>query len=87
VHVLDRQAFRPVETGLHILATIKRLYPGDFRWLPSSWEGRPPHIDLLAGTDRLRQALDAGVPVPDIVAEWQPGLAAFCQERAGVLLY
>ena len=105
VHVLDRQAFRPVETGVYLLATIQRLYPGDFRWLLSSWEGRPPeapscltsrngghdgaspHIDLLAGTDRLRQAIDAGVPVADIVAEWQPGLAAFCQERAGVLLY
>ena len=87
VHVLDRQAFRPVETGLHILASIKRLYTSDFRWLPTSWEGQPPHVDLLAGTDRLRQALDAGVPVADIVAEWQPGLAAFCQERAGVLLY
>jgi len=87
VHVLDRQAFRPVETGVYLLATIKRLYPGDFRWLPTSWEGQPPHIDLLAGTDRLRQALDAGVPVPDIVAEWQPGLAAFLQEREEVLLY
>jgi len=87
VHVLDRQVFRPVETGVHLLATIKRLYPDDFRWLPTSWEGRPPHIDLLAGTDRLRQALDAGVPVPDIVAEWQPGLAAFLPEREAALLY
>jgi uncharacterized protein YbbC (DUF1343 family) len=87
VHVRDRQAFQAVATGVHILASIKRLYPGDFRWLPTSWEGQPPHIDLLAGTDRLRQALDAGVPVADIVAEWQPGLAAFLQERAEVLLY
>jgi uncharacterized protein YbbC (DUF1343 family) len=76
-----------VETGLHILASIKRLYPADFRWLPTSWEGRPPHVDLLAGTDRLRQALDAGVPVTDIVAEWQPGLAAFLPEREAALLY
>jgi len=87
VHVLDRQALRPVETGVHLLATIKRLYPGDFRWLPTSWEGQPPHVDLLAGTDRLRQALDAGVPVADIIAEWQPGLAAFLPEREAALLY
>jgi uncharacterized protein YbbC (DUF1343 family) len=87
VHVLDRQAFQPVATGVYLLATIQRLYPGDFRWLPTSWEGQPPHLDLLAGTDRLRQAIDAGVPVADILAEWQPGLAAFLQERAGVLLY
>ena len=87
VHVLDRQSFLPVRTGLHMLETARRLGAGHFAWLPSSWEGRPPHLDLLAGGPLVRQRLDAGESVASIEAEWQQGLAAFEAERLESCLY
>ncbi len=77
VHVMDRATFRPVTVGLHVLAALKALYPADFAWLPQSWEGAHPHIDLLAGTDRVRLAVDAGVNVAELVEEWADTVADF----------
>lgn len=77
VHVMDRTAFRPVTVGLHLLAALKRLYAAEFAWLPPSEEGAPPHIDLLAGTDRVRSAIDAGVDVVELVAGWAEAVAGF----------
>ncbi|MEW5814255.1 MAG: DUF1343 domain-containing protein [Spirochaetota bacterium] len=87
VHVLDRLALRPVETGLHILATIKDMYPQPFEWLPTSWEGQPPQFDLLMGTERVRQQLDDRIAVADIVGGWEEETAAFRAARQGYCLY
>ncbi|MEA3336738.1 MAG: DUF1343 domain-containing protein, partial [Chloroflexota bacterium] len=43
VHVLDRDIFRPVTMGMHLIATIKTLYANYFAW-------QLPHFDHLAGT-------------------------------------
>jgi uncharacterized protein YbbC (DUF1343 family) len=80
LHVLDRAAFRPVTVGLHLIATLKGLYPDQFAW-------RLPHFDRLMGTDQVRRQLDAGTPVQDIVAGWLPDLETFAPQRQKVLLY
>jgi uncharacterized protein YbbC (DUF1343 family) len=77
IHVVDREAFRPVRVGLHLLAALKALYPEDFAWLSQSWEGAHPHIDLLAGTDQVRRALDGGADVADLVGGWADAVADF----------
>ena len=87
LHVTDRDAFRPVEAALHVLATARRLAPDDFAWRPPAEPGGPHFIDLLAGTPRLRVALDDGVPVPEIVASWRDDLASFADRRRPYLLY
>jgi uncharacterized protein YbbC (DUF1343 family) len=85
--VTDRLAFRPVEVGLHVLATIKAMYPQHFAWLPTSWEGKPAHFDLLMGTDLARHRLDHGDAVADIVCEWENQSEAFKETREAFLLY
>lgn len=80
LHILDRASLRPVTVGLHLIATLKALYPDQFAW-------RLPHFDRLMGTDRARQQLEAGLPVPDIVASWAPDLETFETQRYKVLLY
>ena len=87
VHVTDRQAFHPVATGLHVLATIKAMYPRHFAWLSSSWEGQPPHFDLLMGGDHVRRRLDVGDSVAEIIGEWGQSLAAFRKACAAYFLY
>jgi uncharacterized protein YbbC (DUF1343 family) len=87
LHVTDRDALRPVEAVLHLLATVRRLAPDDFAWRPPANPDRPSFIDLLAGTPRLREALDAGRPPAEIAAGWAPDLARFAETRRAVLLY
>jgi len=87
LHVVDRQAFRPVEAGLHVLAACLRLTPERFEFLPSSWEGSQPHLDLLAGSADVRQGLETGAAIVDIVATWKTGCQEFIERRMQHLLY
>ncbi len=61
IHVLDRRRFRPVETAVRILETVKRLYPDDFAWKepPYEFEEEIMPIDLLWGSDWLRKHIDS----------------------------
>lgn len=54
VHITDRRAFRPFETGLRLLWEIKQTH-SDFAFLLPWKEGEPAFIDLLLGTDALRK--------------------------------
>ncbi|MFN2108189.1 MAG: exo-beta-N-acetylmuramidase NamZ domain-containing protein [Anaerolineae bacterium] len=87
LHITDRETFRPVMLGLHLLAAFKALYPANFAWLPQSWEGAHPHIDLLAGTDRVRRAIDAGEDVNEIVEAWVDDVTDFEQMSHKYWLY
>ncbi|HOU11503.1 MAG TPA: DUF1343 domain-containing protein [Anaerolineae bacterium] len=87
VHVTDRATFRPVTAGLHVLAALRALYPADFAWLPQSWEGAHPHMDLLAGTDQVRSAIDAGANLTELAASWSDAVADFEKASRQYWLY
>ncbi|WP_344478281.1 DUF1343 domain-containing protein [Nonomuraea monospora] len=55
LHVHDRDAFRPVLTGLSLLHVARTLYPDDLRW-----EGPDLFLHHLWGSDTLIRCLDAG---------------------------
>ncbi len=80
VHVLDREAYRPVETALHIIKAIRDLYPGKFKF-------QPDYFDKVMGTSRVREALEKGRSVRDIVSAWEPDLRKFSELRKLYLLY
>ena len=85
VHVLDRRIFQPVRTGLEALAAIKRLWPQEFAWhIPQSGIH---NFDRLAGTNQMRLELDAGTPVSELLASWEPELQKFDKLRKNYLLY
>lgn len=87
VHVTDRLAFRPVETGLHVVAACHDQAPDRFEFLASSWEGRPPHFDLLTGDAAIREGLLAGASVADLAGGWPALAAAFIEARQPYLCY
>lgn len=87
VHVIDREAFDPLATGLHLIAVCRAQSPDHFIFLPSSWEGTKPHFDLLAGSAKLREALTAGAPVGEMVHDWLAYQASFEMIRQDFLLY
>jgi uncharacterized protein YbbC (DUF1343 family) len=87
LHVTDRMAFRPVTAALHILATIRSLYPGRFEFRASSGDESVAYIDLLTGTDGVRRGLLDVTPVSDIASTWQDDLDSFFSTAQGFHLY
>jgi len=87
VHVVDRDAYNPLDTGLEIIAVCQELAPSEFGFLPPSVDDQRYHFDLLAGSDRLRLGLMNGIQVPDMARGWQMGLVGFLQTRVKYLLY
>lgn len=71
VHVTDRAEFRPVLTGVAMLATAMELGEGKFQWRMPAWEepDRAPFVDLLWGSDVLRLGLDRGRSPEQILAD------------------
>ena len=53
VVVTDRDRVRPDAVGLWMLRAIYAAHPREFAW-------RTSHADRLAGSDRMRRAVEAG---------------------------
>jgi uncharacterized protein YbbC (DUF1343 family) len=81
VMVTDRRTCDPIRTAVAMIVTLKRVYPADFAWRPDNW------IDDLTGSSWVREAVDAGRRVDEIVAGWQGELDGFRALRAKYLRY
>jgi uncharacterized protein YbbC (DUF1343 family) len=89
IHVLDRAAFKPVLTGVALIQMFRRADTGHFAWRqpPYEYEHDKLPIDILAGSDTLRQQIEADVPATEIAASWSDDEAAFRTLREPFLLY
>ncbi len=85
VHIVQRDAVRPVALGVHLLHAVRSLDSAAFAWIEG--EERGHFVDLLFGSDRPRLALNAGADVPDVLAGWDEDAAAFAARRQPFLLY
>jgi uncharacterized protein YbbC (DUF1343 family) len=89
VHVLDREKFEPVITGITMVKIAYDLYPKEFRWKEPPYEyvyDRNP-FDVIAGTSSIREAIEAGGSIEAIEETWKVDLEAFRQVRENHLLY
>jgi uncharacterized protein YbbC (DUF1343 family) len=78
--------------GVEVLAALRRVAPESFRWREAPYEfvTDRPAIDLLAGCETLRRAIDAAgseTELGDWVASWADDERAFREERREILLY
>ncbi len=76
--------------GVEVLAALRRVAPEIFRWREAPYEfvADRPAIDLLAGCETLRRALDGqGGELDDWVSSWPDDERAFREERREILLY
>jgi uncharacterized protein YbbC (DUF1343 family) len=89
LHVTDRATFRPVRTGLAVLAGFRDEGPAHFRWRTEPYEfvENIPAIDLLFGDSRERLALQAGLPLDEVTRRWTEDEVAFRARRERFLLY
>lgn len=89
IHVLDRRTFLPVRTTVEMIHEFRQQDPSKFAWKPPPYEyehDRQP-IDLLYGSSRLRDAIDAGASVAPLIDSWRKGEDAFRELRRKYLLY
>ncbi len=78
-------SFRPVLTGIAILACLQKLYGRNKVW--GHPETRPKWFDQLYGAETVRRALLAGESASAIARHWRRGVCAFTRSRRDWLLY
>jgi len=76
-----------VRSGLHLVATLLKLYPENFGWLPA-------HFDRLIGSDKPRLHLttlalgsEGQTRLEELFEEWAIQEAHFTAQRQDILLY
>jgi uncharacterized protein YbbC (DUF1343 family) len=89
IHVFEREVFRPVETGVALIAAFRAADPARFAWRdpPYEYEHEKLPIDILAGSSSLREQIERGMGASEIAASWDAPLADFMRLRRQVLLY
>ncbi len=83
IHITNTKTFRPLETQVHILTSIRKLYPEQNIFDTS----RSVSFDKAAGTDELRNAVLRGDSAEKIIASWQEQLKEFKKIREKYLIY
>jgi len=73
IHVIDRNRFRSFKTGVAIIKAVHDLYPDEFRWKepPYEYETEKLPIDIIAGTERLRELIESGESLKVMEDWWQ----------------
>ncbi len=68
IHPTNPRRFRSYRTTLALLAAVRRLAPDHFAWRspPYEYEDRLMPIDILAGSDALRTAIDRNASRADL---------------------
>ena len=75
IHVIDEKTFDPIEIGLGILISIRSHYRDKFLWRVP--ENGIHNFDKLSGTDSIREAINDGCSVKQLMDSWYPELKSF----------
>ena len=89
IHVLNRDEFEPVSTGITMVKVAYDLYRDDFRWKEPPYEyvyDRNP-FDVIAGTSRIRESFERGESMDELTAGWKEPFEQFLKVREQYLLY
>jgi uncharacterized protein YbbC (DUF1343 family) len=89
IHVTDRDVFEPVLAGIAMVKVIHDTHPNEFRWKTPPYEyvfDKNP-FDVIAGTNKIREAFEQGIELDAIAESWNRPLLAFKQLREPFLIY
>jgi uncharacterized protein YbbC (DUF1343 family) len=89
IHVTDRNAFRPVLTGVALIEMFRAANPQNFAWRqpPYEYEHEKLPIDILAGAAALREQIESDLTATAIADSWREDEDAFRRLRRPYLLY
>ncbi len=79
-HVTAPGVFSSVRAAVALLWHAKRLHPKELTF-------DADFFDRLSGTPKLREALESGTPLDEILASWAQALEEFRKRREKYLLY
>jgi uncharacterized protein YbbC (DUF1343 family) len=87
--VADPERFRPFRAGLACVLHARRQDPARFAWRTEPYEfvSDVPAFDLLCGSAREREAIEAGADLADLARAFPPEERAFAGRRARYLRY
>ncbi len=80
IHVIDRRRYRSFESSLSIIKTIMDMYPTRFKF-------HNEYLDKIMGTSKVREALEKGADVKEIIKSYEKELNKFSELRKPYLLY
>lgn len=88
-HITDPRALEPLRVGMHLLATIRRLYGDALVWRTQAYEYVTDQlaIDLLFGGPEAREVIDSRGDIDALWRAWALEARAFYEERAPYLMY
>ncbi|MBA2305914.1 MAG: DUF1343 domain-containing protein [Acidobacteria bacterium] len=88
LHVTDRHTFRPLRTAVELIDELHHQEPSRFAWRepPYEYEHDKMPVDILYGSDRLRQAVANGT-VDALMSSWARDEDQFRRQRESCLLY
>jgi uncharacterized protein YbbC (DUF1343 family) len=89
IHVTNRETFQPALSGIAVVKTAFDMYGDDFKWKnpPYEYEYDKNPFDVIAGTSKVREAIERGDSLESIRESWQSPLAEFTRLRGDFLLY
>jgi uncharacterized protein YbbC (DUF1343 family) len=89
LHVTDRSAVRSVRATVALFSAIRAVAPEDFAWRPPPYEYEEviPPIDILWGNSGLREGVDGGASVDEILEGVDGEIADFEASVRPYLLY
>ncbi len=72
IHITNRKTYKPFKTTVAILKAIRELYPEEKLWRqpPYEYEYHKLPIDILTGSDRLRNDIEQGKGLKDMEVWW-----------------
>jgi uncharacterized protein YbbC (DUF1343 family) len=80
IHLIDRNQYRPFEVMLNIVRTIMNVYPQCLKF-------HSEYFDKIMGTSKVREALEKGFDIKEIMKSYQEDLDNFSHLRSSYLLY
>lgn len=80
IDITDRDVFDPYKVGVALLWAVYRLHPDRLVWNDAT-------LDRLTATPRLKAMITSGMQPAEIIAAWQPEVAAFRKVAEPYLLY
>jgi len=89
VHVRNRKLFNPFLTYLTLIQVARKQNPKRFEWRqpPYEYEREKLPFDILCGTDEIRQMIESGRLIRQLVPIWTAQIGAFKKRRQRFLLY
>ena len=89
IHVTDPGRYSPYALSLGLYQAIYHLYPDKFAYKqpPYEYEYDRLPMDLILGDQHIRQLIESGTVIADIVSGWRSSISDYQQMTTPLMLY